>query len=148
MRLAKQAGNSLFKVGYRCRNTMVTIKRSIFGLILLAAFHATMGQEKRIHLKGILTAKNGDPIPGCNVVLKGESMGATTTQACGEFEISVPDDHSGVLVFACLAPRVWEIPIKKLKNKDKIIISLTDWDKFDNGPCERNYDREKKIKIH
>lgn len=116
-------------------------------LIFLSAFHGAVPQERKIDLKGILTAKNGDPIPGCNVILKGETM-ASTTQACGEFEIPIPADYSGVLVFTCLAPRAWEIPIKKLKNEDHIIVSLLDWDKFDNGPCEKNYKREKRIRIH
>ena len=116
-------------------------------LIFLSACQWATAQERKIILKGILTAKNGDPIPGCNVVLKGETM-TSTTQACGEFEISIPADYAGVLVFSCLAPRTWEIPIKKLKNDDQVIISLRDWDKFGNGPCEKNYKREKKIKIH
>ena len=122
--------------------------RLMIGLIFLAGCQGATAQERKISLKGILTAKNGDPIPGCNVVLKGEMMEASTTQACGEFEIFIPDDYTGVLVFACLAPRVWEIPIKKLKDEDKIVISLTDWDNFENGPCDKSYKREKKIEIH
>ena len=115
-------------------------------LIFLAASHGTIPQERRIDLKGILTAKNGDPIPGCNVVLKGETM-ASTTQACGEFEISIPADYSGVLVFTCLASRTWEIQIKKLEDEERPIMSLMDWDKFTNGPCDKNYKKVRRIRI-
>lgn len=125
---------------------MLMIKQLILGLILLAAFHGTLAQGERIPLKGILTAKNGDPIPGCNVVLKGETM-AFTTQACGEFEISIPADYSGVLVFTCLAPRTWEIQIKKLEDEEQPIMSLMDWDEFTNGPCDKNYKKARRIKI-
>jgi hypothetical protein len=123
------------------------IKRLITALIFFCLLQASAGQTKQVNLKGILTAKNGDAIPGCNVVLKGKLMEASATQACGDFEILIPDNYEGVLVFSCLTPRTWEIEVKRLKDKEKIIISLTGWDKFENGPCEKNYKDEKRIKI-
>jgi len=120
----------------------------LVGLAVLVVSHVTVGQTKMISLKGVLTANNGDAIPGCNVVIKGKMMEASATQACGDFEISVPENYEGVLVFSCLTPRVWEIQLKKLKDKENIIIVLTDWDKFENGPCEKNFKGENRIKIH
>ena len=106
----------------------------------------TFGQTSTKELTGILTTKNGDAIPGCNVVIKGQ-VTSVSTQLCGEFKITVPDNYEGVLVFSCLTPRVWEIPIKKLKDIDKVIITLNDWKEFENGPCDKNFKNEKRIKI-
>lgn len=106
----------------------------------------TFGQTGTKELTGILTTKNGDAIPGCNVIIKGQ-VTSVSTQSCGEFEISIPDNYEGVLVFSCLTPRVWEIPIKKLKDIDKVIITLNDWKEFENGPCDKNFKNEKRIKI-
>ena len=77
----------------------------IIAAFLLWMLWSTPGTNTTIALKTRLTAKNGDAIPGCNVVLKGTSIPTAITQECGEFEIEVPADDKGVLVFSCLAPR-------------------------------------------
>jgi hypothetical protein len=115
-------------------------------LVFLITSTTTFGQTSTKELNGILTTKNGDAIPGCNVLIKGQ-VTSVSTQSCGEFKITVPDNYEGVLVFSCLTPRVWEIPIKKLKDIDKVIITLNDWREFENGPCDKNFKKEKKIKI-
>jgi hypothetical protein len=129
----------------RCR-LQCMIKSIIIGLIILGSPLFTSAQVKKIPLRGILTTKNGDAIPGCNVLIKGEST-STTTEPCGEFNIEVPENYEGTLVFSCMTPRVWEIVIKELKNKEKIIISMADWLRFENGPVEKNYKKEERIKI-
>lgn len=116
----------------------------IFVLIITST--TAFGQAGTIELAGVLTTKNGDAIPGCNVIIKGQ-VTSVSTQSCGEFKISVPDNYEGVLVFSCLTPRVWEIPIKKLKGIEKVIITLNDWKEFENGPCDKNFKNERRIKI-
>jgi hypothetical protein len=107
---------------------------------------AVVGQTRTNELSGILTTKNGDAIPGCSVTIKGQ-VTSVVTQLCGEFKIAVPDNYEGVLVFSCLTPRVWEIPMKKLANVDEIVISLEDWKEFENGRCDENFKGKKRIKI-
>ena len=113
-------------------------------IILVIASLNTFAQTKE--LRGILTAKNGDAIPGCNVLIKGQ-LTSVNTQACGEFRITIPDNYEGTLIFSCMAPRVWEIQLRKLKDVGNVIIALNDWDEFENGPCDKNFKREKRIKI-
>jgi hypothetical protein len=122
------------------------IKNLIFMLVTLAMVQGALAQDKKIKLKGVLTARNGDPLPGCTVVVKGE-FEASVTQSCGDFEIAIPNNYEGVLVFSCMAPRVWEIELKKLEDKEDIIINLTDWYAFEDGPCNKNFKKEKRIKI-
>ena len=116
---------------------------TIFSILLVISL-TTLGQTKK--LTGILTARNGDAIPGCSAVIKGQTT-SSPTQLCGEFEITIPDNYEGTLVFGCLAIRVWEIPLKKLKDVDKVIITLDDWKEFENGQCDKNFKNEKRIKI-
>jgi hypothetical protein len=112
--------------------------------IILLITTASFGQMKE--LKGILTARNGDAIAGCNVLVKGQTT-SVNTQACGDFTIMIPDNYVGTLVFSCLAPRVWEIQLKKLKYTDDVIIVLNDWSEFEEGLCDKNFKGEKRIKI-
>lgn len=122
------------------------MKRLLLILLILAVAFSTQGQNKIVALKGILTAKNGDAIPGCSVIIKGEAT-SINTGLCGEFEINISDKFEGTLVFSCMAFRTWEIPIKRLKDKEGIIITLNDFGRFENGPCERNYKKKKRVKI-
>jgi hypothetical protein len=114
-------------------------------LIFTIASETIFGQTKE--LTGILTTRNGDAIPGCTVRIKGQAT-SVTTQSCGEFKIIIPDNHEGTLVFSCLTPRPWEIPLKKLKSLDSVIITLNDWKEFPNRPCDKNFKNEKRIKIN
>jgi len=59
-------------------------------------------------------------MPGCNVVIK-RQVASASTQVCGEFKIVGPDNYEGTIMFSCLTPRVWEIPLKKLKGIDEVI---------------------------
>ena len=121
--------------------------RSLFltFLVLIAALRA-QGQAGTGMLKGILTADNGDAIPGCNVSIKGEAT-SVHTGLCGEFEIDISDKSERALVFSCMASRTWEVPVKRLKDKGRIVIALRGFDRFENGKCDTNYKKEKRIKI-
>lgn len=122
------------------------MRQYLIVIAFLNTLTTTFGQTDTKELTGVLTARNGDAIPGCNVVIKGQ-VTSVATQLCGEFEITIPDNYEGTLVFSCLAIRVWEIPLKKLKDVDKVIITLNDWREFENGQCDKNFKNEKRIKI-
>jgi hypothetical protein len=122
------------------------MRQYLIVIAFLNTLTTTFGQTDTKELTGVLTARNGDAIPGCNVVIKGQ-VTSVATQLCGEFEITIPVNYEGTLVFSCLAIRVWEIPLKKLKDVDKVIITLDDWKEFENGQCDKNFKNEKRIKI-
>ena len=123
--------------------------RSVFRAALLVFLFTqdtyVVAQTTSLTVTGILTGKNGNPIPGCNVIVKGKTS-QTNTQLCGEFTIDVPD-NAATLVFSCLAFRTWEVPVKKLVKAKCSVIVLNDWKDFDNGSCSKNYAGEKRIKI-
>ena len=120
------------------------MKRLLLTVLILIGAFWTRGQNRAVTLMGVLTANNGDAIAGC--IVKGE-VTSVSTGLCGEFEIDISDRFEGTLVFSCMAFRTWEVPIKRLKGKDRIIIALVGFDRFENGKCERNYKKEKRIKI-
>jgi hypothetical protein len=122
------------------------MRQYLIVIAFLNTLTTTFGQTDTKELTGVLTARNGDAIPGCNVVIKGQ-VTSVATQLCGEFEITIPVNYEGTLVFSCLAIRVCEIPLKKLKDVDKVIITLDDWKEFENGQCDKNFKNEKRIKI-
>lgn len=119
--------------------------RLLLTLLMFLVASQMLAQSRE--LTGVLTTRNGDAIPGCSVFIKGTTATAGYTQLCGEFSISIPENYDGTLVFSCLAPRNWEIPVRKLKDINKPIITLRDWYKFENGSCQKNFRNEKRIKI-
>ena len=58
----------------------------------------------------VTDAKNGDPLPGVNIVVKGTSIGATT-DFDGKYQIVLPDAHSNTLVFSYVGYQNMEIPV-------------------------------------
>jgi TonB-linked SusC/RagA family outer membrane protein len=73
-----------------------------------ASTAASVETEKRIH--GRVTDSTGKPLEGVSVSLKGSSTG-TTTNANGEFEIVLPDDNAGTLVFSYVGMETREVKI-------------------------------------
>lgn len=122
-------------------------KLIILGIFLLKITSTISGQSKGINLKGIVTSKNGAPFVGCTINLKGTPSG-TTSQVCGDFEISIPENYNGVLTFSCFNTRSYEIELLKLKDKKNIILSLEFINKYKNPSCNRTYKKEKRIKVN
>ncbi|MGC8823478.1 MAG: SusC/RagA family TonB-linked outer membrane protein [Bacteroidales bacterium] len=77
------------------------------GLLMVAA---TFGQEKTI--TGTITDKNGETLPGVNVVIKGTSTG-TVTDLNGKFSIKVPGPET-VLVFSYVGYASQEVKVGDL----------------------------------
>jgi TonB-linked SusC/RagA family outer membrane protein len=66
-------------------------------------------QARDIAVTGRVTADDGQGLPGVNVLIKGSSTG-TTTDASGNYSISVPDNNA-VLVFSFIGYVTEEVPV-------------------------------------
>src|SRR5689334_21615306 len=62
-------------------------------------------------LSGKVTGKNGEPVAGVTVLLKGTQIG-TTTDDQGNYTLSVPDKN-GTLVFSYVGSTPKEVPFTK-----------------------------------
>lgn len=105
---------------------------------------SSLGQ---ITLKAIITSADGTPFPGVTVSIKSSKAAPVSSKNCGEFQITIPQDYRGVLVFQCINARTYEIDLARLKGKIDRIISLSDFRKFDNKECPKRYKKEKRIII-
>ncbi len=72
------------------------LKIGLMGLLLLTQIHLVFGQERSI--SGTVIDASGLPLPGVNLVIKGETIGAVTDLE-GKYSITVPDENA-VLVFS------------------------------------------------
>ncbi|WP_161888617.1 SusC/RagA family TonB-linked outer membrane protein [Pontibacter russatus] len=65
----------------------------------------------QIQVTGTVVGENGTPLPGVTVVVKGTTIGTSTT-ADGTYSLAVPDEHTnGTLVFSYIGFATQEIPI-------------------------------------
>ncbi|HYF32804.1 MAG TPA: TonB-dependent receptor [Chitinophagaceae bacterium] len=67
-------------------------------------------QNPDITITGRVTGPNGEPMPNVSVTLRGTTIG-TTTNAQGNFSITVPDENA-VLVFSYVGYTPQEIPVR------------------------------------
>ena len=72
-------------------------------------------QQKERLLRGTVTDKDGFPLPGVTVQVKGTSQGVTTN-ADGEYYIMVKDVENPVLVFSFVGMQTQEVPFQKGKH--------------------------------
>ena len=63
-------------------------------------------------LKGMVTDKDGNALPGVTVVVKGTSVGVTTDKD-GKFRLTLPDWKGKILVFSFVGMRAKELPVKE-----------------------------------
>jgi tonB-linked outer membrane protein, susC/ragA family len=68
-------------------------------------------EEKRI-VKGVVVDKQGIPLPGATVVLKGTTSGVVS-DSIGRFEIKLPERGVHVLVFSFVGMKKQEIAVEK-----------------------------------
>lgn len=121
-----------------------------FTFIILNLFLtvATYGQSSKI-IKGIATDKAGNPIPFCNVSIKGIKT-AATTNSCGEFELATgKGDYS--IVFSCMSTHGFATFERRVKQEDihdgdTVIFQLNKHGKTPNKECKKvNKDLQKLI---
>ena len=73
-------------------------------------------QQKELLLRGLVTDKEGLPLPGVTVQVKGTNQG-TTTNADGEYYIMVKGVENPVLVFSFVGMESQEIAFEKGKHR-------------------------------
>ena len=76
-------------------------------------------QERRVVGK-VTSAEDGSPLPGVSVVLKGTTRG-TTTDAAGNYDISIPATKGTMLVFSFVGVATQEV---LLGNQSEVNVSL------------------------
>lgn len=76
----------------------------------------SLQQQKELLLRGLVTDKEGLPLPGVTVQVKGTNQG-TTTNGDGEYYIMVKGVENPVLVFSFIGMETQEIPFEKGKHR-------------------------------
>jgi hypothetical protein len=83
------------------RNTI--FENSIYGMSMASAIRNVKGK--------VVSAEDGSPIPGANVVVKGTTVG-TVTDVNGNYSLTLPNNAS-TLVFSFIGLVAQEVPISK-----------------------------------
>lgn len=122
----------------------IKLYRYVFSVFLLFHLHA-FSQTDQIKLSGIITVKDGTPIPGVDVSIKGTKNSATT-DSCGQFEIYISRNFEGVLVIN-FSPKTYDMELKKLTNVGSPIICISDIKNISNAFCSKNFKAKKRIKL-
>ena len=78
-------------------------------------------QQKELLLRGSVKDKEGFPLPGVAVQVKGTSQG-TTTDADGEYYIMVKGVEKPVLVFSFIGMETQEVPFEKGKHRINVTL--------------------------
>lgn len=88
-----------------CPNLKASFKYVV--LIMLISF-STYAQQSLV--KGKITNSTGEPIPGVSILLKGAATG-TTSNFDGEYQLSIENSSSAVLVFSYIGMTTLEISV-------------------------------------
>lgn len=73
----------------------------------------TATTKKARSIQGTVTDKNGDPLPGVTVLLKGNNNHGTSTDIDGKYTLSVPgDDKYPILVYSFIGMESKELPVR------------------------------------
>ena len=78
-------------------------------------------QQKELLLRGSVKDKDGLPLPGVAVQVKGTTQG-TTTDADGEYYIMVKGVEKPILVFSFIGMETQEIPFEKGKHRIHVVM--------------------------
>lgn len=78
-------------------------------------------QQKEILLRGSVKDKDGLPLPGVTVQVKGTTQG-TTTDADGEYYIMVKNVEKPVLVFSFVGMKTQEVSFQKGKHRINVVM--------------------------
>lgn len=90
--------------------------------LMLAAFVASSALAQGLSVSGtIISADNGDPLPGAEVQVKGTFTG-TTTDAKGKFSLLIPDQSSATLVVNYIGYKEKEVDVSS--NTSSLSIEL------------------------
>jgi len=108
--------------------------------LILVAF--LIRGQGNLTLKGIVVDKDGDPLMGCNVVIKGTTT-AAVTDVCGEFSIPIERDDF-TMVFHDMTHEDLRAFEQRLKGgeitADKIVFQIGSGRKKNKG-CNQTIDK-------
>lgn len=99
---------------------LLAIILQCFHVDLLEAAHLDQSTLKDIVISGTVTAENGEPLPGVNILIKGSVTG-TVTDVTGAYSLEVPEGSA--LIFSFIGYETQEILIG---TNSKINISMVE----------------------
>ncbi len=121
----------------------------ILATTLLTLLSPVNGQGIRT-IKGIVVDKGGDPLVGCNVMIKGTLTG-TVTDVCGEFSIPIGKEDL-TIVFHSMSYddlRTFETKLRVKEITDESIVFQLGKGKMRNKNCKKTIDKNlKKYRIY
>ena len=91
-------------------------------VIISPKFQRPYVPVKEITLTGKVVDKDGQPLPGVSVVLKGTTMGVAT-DVNGNFTLVIPDTEGARLVFSFVGMKTQELPIVAGKPMHVVMIA-------------------------
>lgn len=86
------------------RTCMLTVRAFVLAGVSLIALTGAAGQDRTIVRGKTLEQGSGQPIPGVNVIVRGEKKG-TMTDTTGSFQLELPTKKSRIFVFSHVAYR-------------------------------------------
>ena len=78
-------------------------------------------QQKELLLRGLVTDKDGSPLPGVTIQVKGTDQGAITNVK-GEYYLMIKDVEKPVLVFSYIGMETQEVAYKKGKHRINVTL--------------------------
>jgi len=93
--------------------------KSIFIIQVLILFSITIGYAQESKISGKVSSKDGEPIIGASVFIKGTSVGSIT-DLNGNFSL-IPPSNSKMLVVSFIGMKTQEVPITSNKNYNVVL---------------------------
>ena len=81
----------------------------------------SLQQQKELLLRGLVTDKEGLPLPGASIQVKGTSQG-TTTDANGEYYLMVKGVEKPILIFSFIGMEPQEVAYEKGKHRINVTL--------------------------
>ena len=94
----------------------ISIQAETVGNAVENSYGQTLQQQKERLLRGVVTDKDGLPLPGVAIQVKGTTQGVTTNED-GEYYIMVKDIDKPILVFSFIGMETQEIAFEKGKHR-------------------------------
>ena len=104
-----------------CFGGNISLKAETSGNETVKMLERNDQQQKEILLRGTVKDKDGLPLPGVAVLVKGTTQG-TTTDADGEYYIMVKGVEKPVLVFSFVGMETQEVPFEKGKHRINVTL--------------------------
>ena len=119
----------------------IFIQAETVGNAVENSYGQTLQQQKERLLRGVVTDKDGLPLPGVAIQVKGTTQGVTTNED-GEYYIMVKDIDKPILVFSFIGMKTQEIAFEKGKHRINVKM-LEDQQEMDEVVVTGIYARKK-----